>query len=101
MKNEATTFDHSHFSWRECIVAAAVKYGDVVAFVPKPGRHHTVTYAVYNELGARTGGNREQGFVTNFGRFVDREEGLAIARASSQIKQKHGNQNLLFSEDMW
>lgn len=42
----------------------------------------------------------EQGFVTEDGRFVDREEGLLIAMASNQIHHKHPNIHELFSEDL-
>lgn len=42
----------------------------------------------------------EQGFVTNTGRFVDREEALLIAQAAGQIKHKHGGPDTLYSEDL-
>ena len=47
-------------------------------------------------------GGSAQGFVTNTGRFVSREEALKIATdAKQKIIKKHGNPNLLYSEDVW
>lgn len=44
---------------------------------------------------------KQQGFVTNYRRFVDREEGLKIAIAANQIVKKHGIPDMLFSEDLF
>lgn len=41
-----------------------------------------------------------QGFITDTGLFVDRVEGLRIAKEAGQINHKHGNPNELFSEDI-
>jgi hypothetical protein len=41
---------------------------------------------------------REQGFLTNTDRFVDREEAGQIAYDAGQITEKN---NFLFSEDLW
>jgi hypothetical protein len=41
-----------------------------------------------------------QGFVTESGRFVEREEALQIAKESKQIIKKTGNPNQLYSEDI-
>jgi len=40
-----------------------------------------------------------QGFLTSLGRFVDREEGLAVARAAGQVGELLGGE--LTSEDLW
>jgi hypothetical protein len=45
-------------------------------------------------------GGPAQGFVTDSGIFVSREEAMKIAKASGQISQDH-NKNELFSEDLW
>ena len=45
--------------------------------------------------------DKDQGFVTSDGRYVDRIEGLAIAKAAGQIAFKHGNPDRLYSEDLW
>jgi hypothetical protein len=46
-------------------------------------------------------GGKAQAFVTNTGRFVSREEALAIAKAAGQYIRKTGNQHHLFSEELW
>ena len=43
----------------------------------------------------------EQGFITTENRFVDRIEGLEIARRENQIIHKHGSSQMLFSEDLY
>lgn len=42
----------------------------------------------------------EQGFVTDEGLFVTREQALAIANECGQIKKKHPPYNKLMSEDI-
>ena len=85
---------------KEWIVAAAVRYGDIICMVEKPGRHHNVLHRTY-ELSKGQMMHGEQGFVTSDGRFVDREEGCIIAKLANQIVEKHGPPCCLFSEDMW
>lgn len=41
----------------------------------------------------------KQGFYTSYGRFVDREEALKIAKESGQVKET--NSKRLFSEDLY
>ena len=43
----------------------------------------------------------EQGFLTSDCRFVDRIEGLAIAKKYNQIVVKHGLDTELYSEDIF
>lgn len=44
----------------------------------------------------------EQGFITNFGRFVDRKEALKIARANNQIRYSIGYEpDELYSEMLY
>lgn len=43
----------------------------------------------------------EQGFITNTGRYVSREEALEIAKAAGQIIKKHNPQYQLLSEDIY
>ena len=83
------------------IAAAAIKYRGIIVSMPRPARHHTIISALFNLWSIRTGGNGKQGFITDKGEFVDRKEGLRIARDNNQIIHKHGNENELFSEDMW
>lgn len=85
----------------ERVVAAAICYGDIVAVMPQPSRHHDIIKAWHDATGQSTGGKCEQGFVTSEGRFVDRKVGLRIADRASQIIDKTGDPFRLFSEDMW
>ena len=88
----------------ECIVAAAIKHpdGEIYA-LPAPKRHHHIIRWMAEE--GRNGKNGcdvcNQGFLTSYGRFVDREEGATIAIAASQISRKTGPDHILFSEDIW
>jgi hypothetical protein len=84
----------------ETIVAAAVKEGEVVCSVPRPGRHHNVMRAMA-AAGIPIPIVGQQGFVTSEGRFVNRFEARDIARAAGQIIQKTGPADELFSEDVW
>lgn len=43
----------------------------------------------------------EQGFITDTGEFVSREEALKIAIECNQIIKKCGNSEVLYSEDVW
>lgn len=96
----------------ETIVAAAYRVDSVtvegcapyklIVSVSTPGRHCHISWW----LGAHgmTGEEqRDQGFLTSTGRFVDRKEGCAIARAAGQIdeEKKTGGANTLYSEDLW
>lgn len=45
--------------------------------------------------------NAEQGFLTSECKFVDRKEGLAIAKKNNQIVIKHGLDTELYSEDIF
>lgn len=82
------------------IVAAAIKQGNMVCSVPKPGRHHDVIREM-----ARSGVPipivGEQGFLTSEGHFVGRKKAKDIATLAGQILAKHGNHEQLFSEDVW
>ena len=84
----------------EMILAAAIRHDGIVYSVPKPGRHHNVI-RIMNRRGMGPETMREQGFLTNTGRFVDRKEACLIARAADQIMLKTEPVGLLFSEDVW
>jgi len=49
------------------------------------------------------GGTEEQGFIDQFGVFMDRQEAFQVATAAGQILQKTGNPDSteLFSEDLY
>lgn len=92
------------------IVAAACRKGELIISMPRPARHHHILHAYHDlldpdfkidadsDLHIR---GHEQGFLTSTGHYVDRVDGLAIAKFHNQIKEKQGNPTILFSEDMW
>lgn len=70
-------------------------------------RHADIIRTMVNLLGKRTcefgencAGESEQGFVTNKNRFVDRVEGLKIAREANQLIAET-TFNELYSEDIY
>ena len=88
----------------ERIAAAAVRakgrFNDhkLVWSVSPPGRHCDLMGMSDPE--AEEG--MEQGFVTDTGRFVDREEGHLIAKAAGQIIHRcGGDHHTLYSENLW
>lgn len=91
--------DDSVHQEQERIIRAAILLpnGEMLS-LPTPARHHDII-RVFAHNGPEALAN--QGFRTSRNRFVDRVEGLQIAQAAGQIKQKHGNANRLFTEDMW
>ena len=103
---------------QERIYSAAIWYKDLprgewCSYAPEKGmvvkghRHADIIHTVYNLLGKRTctngvdcTGEHEQGFVTNKGRFVDRQEAMLIARAASQVISDTTS-DTLYSEDLY
>lgn len=88
----------------ESIVAVAVliENGRIVASLTKPNRHHDILHALAkNNFPTPT--PESQGFLTNNGRFVTREEAVDIALSAGQISipKLTDPQNQLFSEDLW
>jgi len=63
-------------------------------------RHHDVIRKIVETTGIRpvTG---EQGFVTDDGRFVSREEAAKIALSCGQIQKLTFHSRELFSEDLY
>jgi len=88
----------------ERIVAAAIRAKSrfidkmLVWSVSPPGRHCDLMGFSDRDVDEKM----EQGFVTDTGRFVDREEGHLIAKAAGQIIQRCGGDHKeLFSENLW
>ena len=92
------------------IAAAAIRMdAGTIWTLPPPNRHPNVIWAIcddHRERGAplhpQTGGHR-QGFITENGKFVSREEAWLIAAAAGQLLERAptGNRGTLFSEDLW
>lgn len=85
----------------EKVVAAAVYHG-VIWSLPKPARHHTIvhTMAKLEEGMAMRAHPDNQGFVTNTGRFVNRQEAYGIAYKAGQVRDTD-TPGELYSEDLW
>ena len=68
-------------------------------------RHPHCMYSMIAITGKRSVtvevGDYEQGFLTNFNRFVDREEGAKIAFACGQIEKLNYSTKELYSEDLY
>jgi hypothetical protein len=96
-----TETEHNYIESRiqeipEIIVAAAVRFDDVIVFKERPGRHadaHT-----FNGVHSR-----DHGFITSRGRFVGRQEAARIVKETGQgsAREYPGYEPSLFSEDMW
>lgn len=103
---------------QERIYSAAIWYKDLptakwlpinihFGVVVQGHRHADIIKTVVNLLGKRTcthgddcTGESEQGFYTNLGRFVDREEAMLIAREADQVIS-NSTFDELYSEDLY
>jgi hypothetical protein len=85
----------------EIIVAAAIRFGELIISAPPPARHHTLLHGMFDLLGSPKLVPFDQGFVTSTGRFVEREKGLQIAIAAKQTDKGKYRSDELFSEDLW
>lgn len=82
------------------IVQAAIKFTDGKVYVGK--RHHDCIRIICEQTGAkRVGTGSVQGFVTDTGEFVDREQAAVIALACKQIERLKYSRTELFSEDLY
>lgn len=84
----------------ELIVAAAIRCNGVIVVAERPGRHANCINWLHR-LGVQ---HNDHGFMTNRGRFVDREEAARIVVASGQGTTRDFGPEYarrLFSEDMW
>lgn len=87
--------------WEEQkIVAAAIKQGEVICFIPAPGRHHDIIRKMA-AIGIPIPIDGKQGFLTDEGQFVERRVALGIAECAKQLLPGRGCSGELFSEDVW
>ena len=84
----------------ERIVAAAIHHDGITHFVKPPARHDSVCHLVFAQ-GLPPAACRHQGFLTSYGRFVDRIEGARLAIGANQLIRKTHPKDMLFSEDGW
>jgi hypothetical protein len=96
------------------ISAAAIKFGDLVCHLPQPARHHDVLRAVKRMFNGRSDEghmSERQGFITDKGEFLNREQAYIHARECGQGTPRRDaslaegyaayNGKELFSEDLW
>lgn len=85
------------------ITHVAIRFGGKIWSLPKPNRHHHVIYKIVRELDVDTvdGGERDQGFLDDTGRYLTRTQALMHAKESGQVPREHRNPRGLFSEDVW
>lgn len=79
------------------ITGVAMRHRETKAIfsMPKPARHDTLIHKLV-EMGEPDFAKGEQGFVTEAGEFLDREQALIHATRLGQLKSR-----ILFSEDLW
>jgi hypothetical protein len=102
--NERNYRDHfySKDQRKERVIGSAIRHPDgLIHAVIEPGRHHHVIRYMSSLKRAGLENTRDQGFITNQGRYVSRLEGLAVAQLAKQIKHKTPPAYKLFSEDLW
>ena len=80
-------------------VAIVLESGELFE-LPRPYRHHHCIKIAFKKYGEQVICS-SQGFMTSTGRYVDRQEGLAIAKAAKQLLSRHFHQRDLFSESLW
>lgn len=74
----------------------------IFAAAPAPARHHHILRQLHRLNEGRL--DKGQGFVTDTGRYVDREEAWQIAKAAGQLNDRaptDGRGGTLYSEDVW
>lgn len=86
---------------RETVDCAAIKRGLQVFVLPRPNRHCDVFVMLRKRFPGLQIQPDDQGFVTNTGRFVSREEAAKIAIAAGQLAECKFQPNYLFTEDLW
>lgn len=88
---------------KETIVHSAFIYASGLIYsVGRPGRHHHLM-ALLGECNLAGTGEHvvSHGFITSYGRYVDRKVGALLARAAGQLLQEPTPSDNLTSEDVW
>lgn len=84
----------------ERIAAVAMRVGGLAISMPQPSRHHNVLWEMDAQGLSPFVHPINQGFLTDSGRFVEREEAVGIAKAAGQIVEPRWPPHL-YSEDLW
>lgn len=92
------------------VVCAACRYGEMIICGARhfdPTMHTVIEQLREDKLFAfEVAGRAEQGFIDQWGVFMDREEAFLVAQAAGQInvrraKSSHPDSTTLFSEDLY
>lgn len=86
-------------SEKETIYAAAVRHKGRVCYMPPPQNWKDIIDLLELQEGQRPTWY-QVGFVTNDGRYVDREEAAQIAIKSGQVEDTELD-GVLFTSDLW
>lgn len=91
----------------ELIVCAAIKFFNICdpsieIDIPSVRHFDPLTHSILEQFSYDEWEEKEQGFITNFGRFVNRKEALEIAKANNQIRFDIGYEpDELYSEMLY
>lgn len=81
------------------ILTAAIKANGMIITMPRPARHCNILAAMPAKM-ARAVLPSDQGFLTDTGVFLRREEALDVAKHAKQLRKETAHREL-FSEDLW
>jgi hypothetical protein len=85
------------------IIGVAIKHKDLMVCLPKPNRHpDCIRYArdVVGITATPIAAQKDQGFYTDKGVYLNREDALIYAREHNQLIREVVSK-LLFSENLW
>lgn len=91
----------------ELIICAATKFfnitdPDIDLIIPSVRHYDLISDEILGNIEYDEWEEEEQGFLTNFGRFVDRKEALKIAKENNQVKYSIGyDPDELYSEMLY
>ncbi len=80
------------------ITHVAIIFQGKLYSLPRPNRHHHVIRMIWEQTGQPVD-NDEQGFLDEYGNFLNRKQALIHAVSCGQFLGR--NFELLFSEDIW
>jgi len=85
------------------ITRVAIRFRGTVWSLPRPNRHHNVIRHIAESTGVShvDARERDQGFLDQEGRYLDRKEALHVAREAGQLRADVPVQDQLYSENLW
>lgn len=92
---------------RRVVIAAYRFFKSGLEYIAIGPRHGDPTMRLHMDLICNVLGEKpahkdvDQGFIDQWGNFMDREEALVIAKKQNQILEKQGYDKELFSEDLY